>query len=63
MPYVKPTDPMSPIPKPEILAPAGDPARFMAALAAGADAVLIGEALMRAGDKKALLASFRRAAL
>lgn len=30
--------------------------------AAGADAVLIGEALMRAADKRTLLASFRRAA-
>jgi putative protease len=33
---------MTPIPKPEILAPAGDPASFLAALAAGADAVYCG---------------------
>ncbi|MFZ5812653.1 MAG: U32 family peptidase [Thermodesulfobacteriota bacterium] len=33
---------MTPTPKPEILAPAGDPASFLAALAAGADAVYCG---------------------
>ncbi|QLA20685.1 peptidase U32 family protein [Desulfolutivibrio sulfoxidireducens] len=33
---------MTSIPKPEILAPAGDPASFLAALAAGADAVYCG---------------------
>ncbi len=39
------------------------PADAAALRAAGADAVLVGEALMRAADKKALLAAFRSAAL
>ncbi len=39
------------------------PSDAAALRAAGADAVLIGEALMRAADKSALLASFREAAL
>lgn len=38
------------------------PADAAAMRAAGADAVLVGEALMRASDKKALLAAFREAA-